>query len=279
MKRRGSPRMTSKGLIAGIVVVAVVATAVAWGLSRESERRAAEAAAAERVAVAEAKARLAEKERRRLAQLAFTEAQGQLEMQKRREQHEREMQARLAPFREAPRQRGVAYLNEGNWQELDELVDSLAASGKRSADGGWELQSVTAGISSVFTHTSESDESMQKKLAAYQRERPESAFAPILLAMQLHATAWRARGGGYSSSVTKEGWKLFRERNKQALKTILAARSRSDRLPAWYVEAIAISLDTNIEDELVTKLFEEGIDRFPGYYAIYSAYVRQFAPR
>jgi hypothetical protein len=272
--------MTVKGLIAGIVVVALVAAAVAWGLTQRSERLAAEAAAAERIAVAQAKERLAKMEHLKLAQRADTDARFALEMQKRREQTEREMEAARAPWRNAPRQRGVAYFKEGNWKKLDELVDSLAASGKRTPDGGWELQSVAAGIESIFRHPlNESDEDLQKKLAAYQRERPESAFAPILSASQLHTLAWRARGNGYSSSVTKEGWKLFRERNDQALKIILAARPRSDRLPIWYFDAIAIGMDANIDDELLTDLFEEGIERFPSYYPIYSAYVKQFAPR
>jgi hypothetical protein len=269
----------SKGWITGIVVVAVSCAAIAWGLAQMSERRAAEAAAAERVAVAEAKARLAEMKRRELAAREYSRAQAELEMRRRQEQEQREIDASLAPFRESPRQRGIEYLNERNWQKLDELVDSLAASGKRSSDGDWELQEVTAGISGVFKYTTETDEALQKKPAAYQRERPESAFAPILTAMQLHAAAWRARGSGYSTSVTKEGWQLFKERNDQALKAVLGARSRSERLPAWYVEAIAIGQDANIEDDLLTELFEQGIQRFPGYYPIYSAYARQFAPR
>jgi hypothetical protein len=272
--------MTARGLIAGIVVVAVVATAVAWGLKQRSERLAAEAAAAERVAVAQAKERLAKKEHLKLWQRADTDARFALEMQKRREETEREMRASMAAWREAPRQRGAAYFKEGNWKKLDELVDSLAASGQRSPDGGWELQEVAAGIDGIFGHhPNESDEDLQKKLAAYQRERPESAFAPMLAAMQLHTLAWRARGNGYSSTVTKEGWKLFNERNSQALKIMLAARSRSHRLPTWYFETIVIGMDANIDDKLLTDLFEEGIERFPSYYPIYSAYAKQFAPR
>jgi hypothetical protein len=140
------------------------------------------------------------------------------------------------------------------------------------------LQSVAAGIESILKYEpNESD--LQKKLAAYQRERPESAFAPILPATYLSAAAWRARGTGYSSTVTDEGWKLFRERSDQALKTILTARSRSDRLPLWYVEAIRIGLDADIEDEHLTALMKDGIKRFPDYYPIYRVYVRQLAPR
>jgi hypothetical protein len=272
--------MTAKGWIAGIVVVAVAAAAVGWGLTQRSERLAAEAAAAERVAVAEAKERLTEMKRRALAQRAYTEEKGRLEMEKRREQTEREMRAQSAAWREEPRQRGAAYFKEGNWKKLDELVDSLAASGQRSPDGGWELQSVASGIGGIFNyHPDISDEGLQEKLASYQRDRPESAFAPILPAMYLSSAAWRARGSGYSSSVTDEGWKLFHQRSTQALKVILAARSRSERLPLWYVEAISTGLDANIEDEHLTALLEEGVKRFPDYYPIYKAYVRQLAPR
>jgi hypothetical protein len=97
--------------------------------------------------------------------------------------------------------------------------------------------------------------------------------------MQLSAAAWRARGHGLASSVTSEGWALFAERNRMAWQHIVAVRSRSERLPTWYQEAIAIGMDAGVERGELMRLFEEGIERFPGYHGIYSAILRQFSPR
>jgi hypothetical protein len=158
-------------------------------------------------------------------------------------------------------------------------VDSLAASGERAPDGQFQLQLVTSGIDALLNRMEESDESLQEKIAAYQRERPESAFAPILSAMQWHNAAWRARGDGYAADVTKEGWKLFHERNRQAWLKILGAKARGGRIPTWYEHAIAIGLDAGLDGAQLQGLFEEGTARFPGYHAIYFAFMRQFVPR
>ncbi len=197
-----------------------------------------------------------------------------------REAKDREVQASLALFRENPLWVGQQALRNGEWKKLEDLVESLAASGKRAPDGRLELHQLTSGIESSLEHMEEvTDKSMQKGLAEYQRQFPKSAFAPILPAMQLHGAAWRARGGGYSSTVTDEGWSLFAERSRQAWQKIMAVRSVSDRLPTWYEQAIKIGIDANIEDEELMNLFEEGIKRFPGYYPIHKAALRQLAPR
>ena len=79
--------------------------------------------------------------------------------------------------------------------------------------------------------------------------------------------------------MTPEGWALFRERNARAWKLIEAAKPKSARLPAWYEEALSIGMDADISPERLTQLFNEGINRFPGYHALYFNYARQFSPR
>jgi hypothetical protein len=173
-----------------------------------------------------------------------------------------------------------SYVALNNWAALDALVERLAASGERADDGRFQLYKLTAALSDwLESHGEEKDEDFRIKFAEYGKQIPQSAFQPILVAMQIHAAAWRVRGHGFTSTVSPEGWSLFRERNREAWKTILAAKPRSDRLPTWYDRAISIGMDANIPDEQLTAIFEEGIEKFPGNYAIYFAYARQLSPR
>jgi hypothetical protein len=280
----------NKGLIAGVVVAGLgLCVGLGWWLARTHDRRDAELAAAERAVIEEAIAKAAESYRKGMQEAQANDAREAAKYEARRQQYDAQQaedhrrlaaaQARMEALSKLPRQRGLTYLQAGDWKKLDELVDSLAVSGERAPDGDFQLQRVTSGIAALFDVTEESDESMRKKLAAYQRERPESALAPILTAMQLHSAAWRARGEGFASDVTREGWKLFSERNRQAWQKILAAKAHGDRLPTWYEEAIAIGLDTGFEGEQLKELFEEGVGRFLGYHPIYFAFQRQFSPR
>jgi hypothetical protein len=184
------------------------------------------------------------------------------------------------PFYTSPAGLGQRYLQDDEWAALDALVDKLAASGERAEDGRFWLYKVSLAASDWFEAlTDDYDDLLQKKFVAWQKERPDSAYAPVLAAMQLHSAAWRARGRGFSSSVTPEGWALFHERNAKAWKIIQASKPKSARLPAWYEQALAIGMDANVPPAQITALFNEGINRFPGYHSLYFNYARRFSPR
>jgi hypothetical protein len=181
-------------------------------------------------------------------------------------------------FFTTPEWLGQKSVSDADWARLEPLVESLSASGERNIDGKFQLHLLTEGIAEWLVGE-EADQDLRDELAKYKEQFPKSAFWPILEAMEAHAAAWRARGGGFSSTVTPEGWSFFRERNKNAWQLIRAAKSRSDRLPTWYEEAISIGMDANVSDEELRALFEEGIAKFPGYHPIYFSYARQFSPR
>jgi hypothetical protein len=280
----------NKGLIAGAVVVGLsLCIGLGWWLARTHDRRDAELAKAERAVIEAAIAKAAETNRKTLEEARANDAKEQAASDARKQQYDAQYakdrerlaqaQAQKVAFERLPRQQGLKYLQAREWQKLDGLVESLAASGQRAPDGQFELHLVTSGIASFFDVTETSDESLREALGAYLQARPESAFAQILPAMQLHSAAWRARGNGYASEVTAEGWRLFGERNRQAWKRMMAVRSRSSSLPTWYEESIAIGIDAGIDRAELRGLFDEGIERFPGYHGIYFAYLRTLSPR
>jgi hypothetical protein len=182
-------------------------------------------------------------------------------------------------FMQTPEWLGQQYAGMGQWQQLDGLVERLARSGERSEDGRFQLYLLAGGIEDWFSHwDQEQDRNFQQNFADYRKAVPGSAFAPVLAAMQVHSAAWRARGTGYSGTVTREGWALFRERNEHAWKMMKACKQGSDRLPVWYDQAIKIAGDADAPQSEQDALFKEGSERFPGYHSIYFTYLRQFSP-
>ena len=183
-------------------------------------------------------------------------------------------------FLTAPAWRGPLWVEASEWASLEQMVESLAASRERADDGQLQLYKLTNSIHSYFLGKPETRDPLYRtRLADYQQQYPKSAFAPVVSAMQLHAAAWRARGHGFSSTVTSEGASLFRERNKDAWKIIRAAKTKSDRLPVWYEQALSIGLDADAPPEELAAIFKEGVQRFGDYDPIYYSFIRQFAPR
>jgi len=182
-------------------------------------------------------------------------------------------------FMKQPEWLGQQYLGTRKWTQLDALVEKLAASGERADDGRFQLYLLTRGITDRLEKLDPAEQDLAAKFAEYRKQVPNSAFEPLLEAMEMHTSAWRARGWGFASSVTAEGWALFRERNAAAWELILLAKEQSSRLPTWYELAISIGMDAGVADDVVTAIFDEGIKRFPGYYSLYFSYGRQLAPR
>jgi hypothetical protein len=182
-------------------------------------------------------------------------------------------------FMKQPEWLGQQYLGTRKWTQLDALVEKLAASGERADDGRFQLYLLTRGITDRLEKLDPAEQDLAAKFAEYRKQVPNSAFEPLLEAMEMHTSAWRARGWGFASSVTAEGWALFRQRNAAAWELILLAKEQSSRLPTWYELAISIGMDAGVADDVVTAIFDEGIKRFPGYYSLYFSYGRQFAPR
>ena len=173
-----------------------------------------------------------------------------------------------------------AAFQRGDCKSLDSHIEKLTASGERDANGEFELYNATRALFRSFQiHPSDMDDVLTRKLESYERNCPDSSFGPVLRAIALHGWAWRARGNGYSFQVEPEGRQLFDERNKSAWQQIESAKVRSARLPVWYEQALWIGADADADRATLTKIFREGIAKFPNYYPLYYAYGRNFVPR
>src|SRR5262249_27568535 len=82
------------------------------------------------------------------------------------------------------------------------------------------------------------------------RRKPRSAAARVALAEIWVAYAWRARGSGWASEVTEEGWRLFRERLAKAHEAMDEARQLGDPPPRWWAAAQRIDLGENWDDAI-----------------------------
>ena len=107
-------------------------------------------------------------------------------------------------FMKQPEWLGQQYLGTREWTQLDALVERLAASGERADDGRFQLYLLTRGITDRLEKLDPAEQDLAAKFAEYRKQVPNSAFEPLLEAMEMHTSAWRARGWGFASSVTAE---------------------------------------------------------------------------
>ncbi len=171
-------------------------------------------------------------------------------------------------------------LSVGHFEKIDKQVDKYVADKARDVDGRPKLFLREMEFEEYLELPGTGDSpGLKRKLVGWKQEFPDSAYLPIVEAMIAQAAAWRARGHGFSSTVTPEGWKLFHERTADAWRILMENRQTSSRIPSWYARAITTGLDSGKSTADLRELFDEGIARHPGYLPIYFSYLRDFAPR
>ncbi|NNE00686.1 MAG: hypothetical protein HKN47_25500 [Pirellulaceae bacterium] len=82
--------------------------------------------------------------------------------------------------------------------------------------------------------------------------------------MAFHSTkAWSARGGGYSSTVSQDGWSVFERENRLGIK-VWEELQTQDAIPASaYGQFIQLARDTGLEYADVSDVLKECMHRYP----------------
>jgi hypothetical protein len=111
------------------------------------------------------------------------------------------------------------------------------------------------------------------------RKFPGKAFVALAEADYWESYAWNARGGGFASSVTPDGWRLFKERLEKAEKVLSGSRSYTSQMPGWYNEMIIVQSALDRPAAERDKIFLEGAMKYKTYYPTYFTMLRFLSPK
>jgi hypothetical protein len=171
-------------------------------------------------------------------------------------------------------------LSAGKFAELETFTDKMRTEKRRTRSGLWELE-VAYGRSRVSEKKSD-DARFEAELALMDKWRaavPNSITRPIVEAELLIDYAWNARGSGWSSTVSEEGWRLFEERIQRALKTLMEAAAQPSRCVHWYASMQTIALAQGWNRAAYEKLFAAAVETEPAYHQFYFRKAHYLLPR
>lgn len=166
----------------------------------------------------------------------------------------------------------------GNFAQLDELVETLSQPDQLTDDGMPRIAGVISGLWD-FLYNWNNYQVDLAKIAEWRKERPDSYAADITEAILWRAWAWHARGEGYSSSVTPEGWKLFRERLEHAQHVLNQSKARAPKTPLWYQVSLSVGRDMEMDRDSYQALFREAVKKYPGYVPFYLSMTEYLSPK
>ncbi len=167
------------------------------------------------------------------------------------------------------------------WDMEDMLERSVSAWNTPACvfdDGRPKLSVLEWGYSNIFENQPDWSKSLDR-IEYLKKKFPNKPFVALAEAAYWIAYAWDARGNGYASSVTKEGWKLSRERLEKAEKILNDTKSYSAGIPSWYVEMIQVQSALGRPEEDRDRTFIEGAKRFKTFYPTYIAMSTFLSPK
>jgi hypothetical protein len=173
-------------------------------------------------------------------------------------------------------------LERRQFEALDDLAGELDRTKARFPGGDWKSYRLEDALAVPAGGCQDTDEHWERLLETLERwhdQRPESMAAAIALADASVGFGWKARGTGYSDTVTPEGWRLLDDRMAPAEGVLTAAAARASKTPEWYRAMIDLGRVQGWERARVDKLFEEGVALEPRYLHLYSAMARYLTPR
>jgi len=182
------------------------------------------------------------------------------------------------PFKEEAR----ALLRQEQFERLDRLADELVATKARFPGGDWKSYRFQDTLGKPAGGDKVTDEEWERHIAILQRwhsARPDSMAAVLALTDAMVGYGWKARGGGFSDTVTAEGWRLLHERTAPVEGLLTDIGRRVPRTPDWYCAMIDAGRTHGWDRERVEALFEDAIALEPKYLHVYSAMARYLMPR
>lgn len=164
-------------------------------------------------------------------------------------------------------------LSAGEYGIVDEAIGKYGDPKLRALDGRAMLTGIDIAIDRFATRHALNPETLPE-IQELRKQSPNSIALALIEVSIWRAAAWSARGPGYSSSVSDEGWKLFKERLQKADAVLTSCRPFASKSALWYTIYLDNALELGKPASDRDDVFREGVARFPDYHPLYFAYLR-----
>lgn len=175
-----------------------------------------------------------------------------------------------------------ARLHRDRFEELEAFAEKARAEKLRFPGGGWKLYNLIRDLGRYQGGRDRPDADWldhMRHIQDWMRRFPDSLTAREAYAEALTGFAWKARGSGWASTVTPEGWELFRQRLREARTTLEQIPPARRRCPMWYRVMLTVALGQSWERAEYDQLFREAVRVEPAFQHFHTARAYSLLPR
>jgi hypothetical protein len=171
-------------------------------------------------------------------------------------------------------------LRQENYDLLEDLVKQLADDpgcfpwATESSKTGYLLEMIVG-----WQTPGEDAAARTAAFANWRKQRPDSVAGTLAEVWRLILEAWAARGSGFASEVTPEGWEKFHFHLAQARELLLPLTEKKDIPLEAYSFLFEIAKGENWPEEQVTPFVDQLLARQPEYFDAHVERVEMLMPR
>ncbi|HRE06309.1 MAG TPA: DUF4034 domain-containing protein [Opitutaceae bacterium] len=154
--------------------------------------------------------------------------------------------------------------DQRDFAHLETLYRDSLASRRRFKSGNYYMFQFMAPFDDYTRGGQKAD---LEGIELWKRAFPKSALPWVTESEVWRDYAWEARGGGWASEVTEQGWKLFRERLNKAQLALDTAEQLEPPTPNWYENQMIVSVGLGAPRERLDSLYLGAKRALPESYA------------
>lgn len=167
----------------------------------------------------------------------------------------------------------------GRFEELEEIAAGARKNKEVFDNGSWKIVQFYSALEGNDDDQAQVWEARERRHRKWIEARPDSVTAHVAYAGFFKGYAWFARGNGWASTVTDDGWKRFSERLDSAAEELKIARSLAEKDPYWWRVAMAVALGQGWDKERFDALLNEGWAFAPAFWGYDVARAHSLLPR
>jgi hypothetical protein len=162
-------------------------------------------------------------------------------------------------------------LSKEKFEQLDCLADHARFGKEKFPGGAWKLHSIYVSLDRPVqypvTHATPAEWGVHlQHLQKWVTARPQSITARVALARAYLDYSYEARGEGTSDTVSRSGWKLYKERSAEAERILQEASRLSSKCPEWYSSMLMVAQNLGWSAADARAVFDEAFKFEPDYY-------------
>jgi hypothetical protein len=169
-----------------------------------------------------------------------------------------------------------------DFDALEKQAENERATKARFKGGVWRLRTFYKGLEQPLYGDAASDVQWKEHLTRLKKwsdTHPESIAARVALAHSYLNYGWKARGTGYSNTVSQEGWDGFADGGKKASQILMEAAKLKQKDPDFFYAVVRVAQVQGWDPEVARAAVDREIDLEPGYYYPYRMYAMYMLPK